>query len=291
MPQMGFWNYNQPYNPCFMFENTLRVAILDMYDGHANQGMRSIRTVLRRFARENDLSMHVDEFDVRGKAEIADLSYDVYISSGGPGSPLLENSLWETNYFALVDALFQHNATNEYNKKYVFYICHSFQLICGHLKLGTINKRQSTSFGVMPTHRVNEGNTDNFLDGLADPFWVVDSRDWQVVNLNWEKIMALDIKVLAIEKERPNIPLDRAIMALRIGNEMFATQFHPEADPEGMLVHLQTEDKRNQVIQDHGAAKYYQMLDFLNDDDKIALTQRTILPAFLNKAIHQFQEV
>ena len=140
-----------------MFENTLRVAILDMYNGYPNQGMRSIRTVLRRFARENGLSMQVDEFDVRGKAEMADLTYDVYISSGGPGSPLPENSLWESHYFGLIDALFEHNATNEYNKKYVFYICHSFQLICRHLRLGIISKRQSTSFGVMPIHKTKEG--------------------------------------------------------------------------------------------------------------------------------------
>jgi homoserine O-succinyltransferase len=35
-------------------------------------------------------------FDVRSKNEVPDLSYDAYISSGGPGSPIdSAGSIWE----------------------------------------------------------------------------------------------------------------------------------------------------------------------------------------------------
>jgi hypothetical protein len=73
----------------FMAEvKQVRVAILDMYDGVANQGMRCIREILNSFADMNVLDLSWDEFDVRGKCEVPDLSYDLFISTGGPGSPL-----------------------------------------------------------------------------------------------------------------------------------------------------------------------------------------------------------
>ena len=40
-------------------------------------------------ARLNDLDLVWDEFDVRLKNELPDISYDIYISSGGPGDPLV----------------------------------------------------------------------------------------------------------------------------------------------------------------------------------------------------------
>ena len=66
----------------------VRIAILDLYEGFPNQGMRCLREILHNFASENCLNLVLHEFEVRMKLEVPDLSYDVYISSGGPGSPL-----------------------------------------------------------------------------------------------------------------------------------------------------------------------------------------------------------
>jgi len=62
-----------------------RVAILDLYEGQANQGMRCIREIVNQFAEINNLDLVMDEFEVRINQQLPDLSYDVYISSGGPG--------------------------------------------------------------------------------------------------------------------------------------------------------------------------------------------------------------
>jgi hypothetical protein len=69
-------------------KRTVKVAILDLYEGAANQGMRCIRNILIEWAEKNDLLLYAKEYDVRLKNELPDTSYDVYISSGGPGSPL-----------------------------------------------------------------------------------------------------------------------------------------------------------------------------------------------------------
>ena len=65
----------------------IRVAILDLYEGYANEGMRCIRALLRAFDNSNKADIEWDEFDVRRKNEVPDMSYDIFISSGGPGDP------------------------------------------------------------------------------------------------------------------------------------------------------------------------------------------------------------
>jgi homoserine O-succinyltransferase/O-acetyltransferase len=52
-----------------------------------------------------------------------------------------------------------------------------------------------------------------------------------------------------------------------------------------MLHYLLREDKKQHIIKHHGEEKYEEMLLHLNDPDKILLTQKSILPAFLDQAI------
>jgi hypothetical protein len=101
----------------------------------------------------------------------------------------------------------------------------------------------------------------------------------------------LGAEALCIEKERPHIPLERAVMAIRFSPEVFGTQFHPEADSRGMLHYYLREDKRQWVIETHGEAKYFEMIDRLDDPDKIMLTEAVIIPSFLHHAAEQLQGV
>ena len=96
--------------------------------------------------------------------------------------------------------------------------------------------------------------------------------------------------ILAIEKERPHINLERAIMAVRFNEYMIGTQFHPEADAVGMSMHLQTEEKKTTVIENYGEAKWASMIEQLNDPDKIMFTYEHILPNFLQIAVRSVQQ-
>ena len=96
--------------------------------------------------------------------------------------------------------------------------------------------------------------------------------------------------ILAIEKERPHIPLERALMAVRFNEHMIGTQFHPEADAVGMSMHLQTEEKKKTVIENHGYEKWEQMIDHLNDPDKILWTYSHILPNFLDQSVNHIMQ-
>ncbi|MBK0378068.1 type 1 glutamine amidotransferase [Mucilaginibacter segetis] len=270
----------------------VKVAILDLYDGYANEGMRGFRDILERYKLKHNIGLTYEVFDVRGKGHVPDTHFDVYISSGGPGSPLdSEGSCWEKEYFKLINKLEDHNHGSNPQKKHVFFVCHSFQLMCRKYGLGDVNERRSTSFGILPTHLTEAGRAEAIFNGLADPFYAVDSRSWQVVNPNEQKLAELNMQVLALEKYRPYIDLPRALMAIRFSDYFFGTQFHPEADPVGMKNMLLRADKKQDVITEHGEDKYMEMLERLDDPDKITLTQNTIIPNFLDAAILKYQEM
>ena len=85
--------------------------------------------------------------------------------------------------------------------------------------------------------------------------------------------------------------LERAVMAIRFSDEIFGTQFHPEADVIGMDFYFKREDKKKQIIENHGEQKYNDMLAHLNDKDKIFLTHHTILPGFLKNAVQELRGI
>jgi homoserine O-succinyltransferase/O-acetyltransferase len=267
----------------------VKVAILDLYEGVANQGMRCIREILNHFADEHQIDLSWDEFDVRLKNELPDLSYDVFISSGGPGNPFDGvGKQWEEAYFNWLQSVLDHNASDTNpNKKHVFFICHSFQIACRFFNVGEVCKRKSTAFGVFPVHFVNKNKTEVVFDGLKDPFYTVDSRDYQVINPQLSQLKKAGIKLLCIEKERPHVALERAIMAVRFNEYMIGTQFHPEADATGMSMYLQTEEKKKTVIENHGHEKWKSMIEHLGDPDKIMWTYAHILPNFLYQSVFE----
>jgi len=262
----------------------LKIAVLDMNNNLPNQGMRCILQIIRNFQERDHVDLVYDIFNVRGSDELPDLSYDVYISSGGPGSPLASDEAWEPRFFQLIDDLFDWNERNT-RKKFVFLICHSFQLVVRHLELGLLSKRRSTSFGIFPMHKEADGLTDPMLKGLPDPFYAVDSRDYQITKPNKSRLRTFGASILCREKIRPHVPLDRAIMAIRFSDEVMGTQFHPEADNQGMLLHMKTDERRKQIVKLFGQRKYDDMVDYLQDPNKIALTESVILPGFLRRAL------
>ena len=269
-----------------MTNNTIRVAILDMYDGAANEGLRCLKKIIEN----HTAGFEYEIFNVRQLMQFPDLSFDIYISTGGPGDPN-DTGNWGTNYFQLMDDIMAFNKRNNYKKKNAFFICHSFQLMCNHLNLGDVTLRNRPSFGIFPVHKTLAAFEDNLLDDLTDPFYAVDSRDWQVVNPNHKQMEKIGAEILALEKIRDHVEFERALMAIKFTPEFYGTQFHPEADVEGMLTYFKREDKQTQIIEQHGIGKYEQMIISLNDPEKIKHTHTTVLPNFLEISISSLQEI
>lgn len=264
----------------------LRVAVLDLNNGTPNQGLRCIRDFLEGTA---DPSLPVpityDVFDVRQHTEVPDLEYDAYISTGGPGSPWdgLDQP-WEAAYFDWLDALWQHNTTAA-PKKHALFICHSFQLLCRHFDIGEVTKRPAQSFGIFEVHRLPGGTDEPLFQGLPDPFYAADFRRWQVVHPNHDRVAELGATLLAREQPYPEYPYERALMGIRMSPEIVGVQFHPEADPEGMLAHFQRPKQRKAVVETFCEERYQRLMKRLDDKQYLTPAYQTIIPTFLRRAI------
>jgi GMP synthase-like glutamine amidotransferase len=275
-----------------MDKRSLKVAVIDMNNGAPNQGMRGIQEILSRFKNENNIDLSFDIFDLRQKGEIPGIGYDAYISSGGPGSPIeSKGERWENDFFNLLDQIEDFNHQNNERKKYAFLICHSFQLACRKYDLGNVTERRSNAFGIFPITLTEDGACDEIFNGITNPFFSVDSRNWQVIEPDLAAFEKKGAKLLAIEKERKHVDLERCMMSIRFSDEIIGTQFHPEADPVGMKMYLLQEERKKAIVDLHGEQKYLDMLNSLDDPTRIVLTQSVILPNFLQKAIGNLQVV
>jgi GMP synthase-like glutamine amidotransferase len=265
-------------------QNTYKIAVLDLNAGNPNEGLRCIKELVAEFLAKEGVQGNFDVFEVRLEAQVPQVEdYDIFISSGGPGSPLISGATWEEKYFGMLDAILHHNLSHPV-KKHLFLICHSFQLACLHWDLAKVTKRRSTSFGILPIYKTLSGEREILFQGLPNPFYAVDSRDYQVVGPHEWKLDTLDGKVLCREKIRPHVPMERAVMAIRFSKEIFGVQFHPEADSVGMLHYFQRPDMRKKIVKHFGKKKYLEMIEHLDDDDKIMKTNHTIIPRFLQFA-------
>ncbi|WP_336964890.1 type 1 glutamine amidotransferase [Chryseobacterium contaminans] len=262
----------------------IRIALLDMNNNHVNQGFRNIKEISETFQQNSEENVIIKTFDVRFKDEMPEIGdFDIFISSGGPGTPHREGFAWEDRFAHFLDSIFEHNQYNE-DKKYLFLICHSFQLASIHWKLGNICKRKSYSFGVMPVHKTDEGKEEFLFKNLQNPFYAVDSRAYQFIEPDHDRFEELGMTIMAIEKFRPHINLERAVMAVRFSDEIFGTQFHPEASPEALIENLKDDKNREAMIENFGMEKYLETMDRIDDEDKIILTRHQILPRFLQFA-------
>lgn len=265
-----------------MSDQSIKIAILDMYDGEPNQGMRCIIDIINRFNQVVTFKI----FDVRGKSELPDIKkFDIYISTGGPGNPLEGDGNWDLKYYDFIDSLTAWNKENKI-KKHVLFICHSFQMACKHFGLAEITKRNDTSFGVMTIHKTKEGANDPVFEGLADPFYGIDSRDYQVIQPKLNIFAKKGAKIISLEKIRDHVQYERAIMAVRFSEYMVGTQFHPEADPISFVVNMKNTERREKIKKMKGKRKFRNMLEDLLDEDKIYKTNETLIPNFLRIAIN-----
>ncbi|MEE1884657.1 glutamine amidotransferase-related protein [Pedobacter flavus] len=265
----------------------IKVAIIDLNNGKPNQALPSIYSILEDFQLQHDVIFYTQSFALRNKGEIPDLGFDIYISTGGPGSPYDGNGhKWEEDLFNLLDALDEHNLQAS-QKKFTFLICHSFQLACMKYKLGTLTRREKIAAGVFPVYLTPEGENEPIFKGLKPVFYSIDNRNWQVVNPNAENLKNKKAVILAIENPHPNPDQERCLMAIRFSREMIGTQFHPEANPIGVKLFLHKPEIKKLIEENYSAKVYSEMIENLNHPERIPHTFETILPNFLMNAVQQ----
>lgn len=259
-----------------MEASPIRIAVLDMYAGAPNLGMRCLDNIINGWGQLRGHKTIVEVFNTRGNCEIPNDQYDIYISSGGPGSPLDSvTEQWDQTYTQWLD----HMHTIH---KPVFLICHSFQIACRHFDLGKVCLRRSRQIGVLPVHALFE---DALLKGLEETFYAMESRSYQIIEPNDEKINLMNAQIMALEKSRPAVPLERAIMAIKFSEKMYGVQFHPEAAINELVIYFNEAATKKSIIDEFGIEKWERIINHLDDSSPIHYTYTHLIPNFLDKVI------
>lgn len=266
-------------------DHPIRMAILDMNNQVENMGIASIQRIADSFP-----MVHYQVFDVRAKHEIPSLDFDIYISSGGPGDPLEVDHSWDTAYYGLLDQIYHHNQISE-DKKYVFFICHSFQMACHHFRIGDVTLRHKESFGIVPVDRTDIGESDVILNKLNDTFYGADFRKYQVVHPDWKRMEKMGMSVIAMESPEDDVEEELALMAVRFSEEMVGTQFHPEAHPDGMIHYLRKPEKKQMILDRFGLQIYEDMMFNALHPERLTSTRDHILPGFIKDAVDKINAV
>jgi GMP synthase-like glutamine amidotransferase len=254
----------------------LNIAIIDMYDGNTNVGMECIQLLLAHWTKDRNTSIEQQIFKLRDCSEIPNDSFDAYISTGGPGSPVdSKDEPWDRLYTEWLDQMMAL-------QKPVFLICHSFQIACRHFNLGKISLRKSRQVGILPVHPIEY---NNLFEGLEDPFYTLESRLYQITEPNDELINSMGARITCLEKIRPQVPLERAIMGIQFNEHMAGVQFHPEGEYHILLNYFKEEKNKNSILEEFGIEKWDRMIENLNDPKKIKSTFEAIIPNFLDKAL------
>jgi GMP synthase-like glutamine amidotransferase len=267
----------------------VKAAIIDLYNNEKNEGIRCIKEIVSEAGSFNGTSeISYDLYETRYKGDVPGFNYDIYVSSGGPGSPFAdEGKKWEKDYFNLLSKIWDNNQKPGDKKKYIFFICHSFQMMGRFFKFAEVTKRNYESFGIFPFIKTQKGKEDPILKELTNPLYAADFRKYQVVNPDKKVLKELGGEVIALEEEHTREGKEPGIMAVRLSNEIAGTQFHPEADPKSMMYHFSKPERKKHIIEKYGEEKYSEMIDMLEDPGKIQLTRKTVLPTFLRMSIDE----
>ena len=93
----------------------LRMCIVDMNDGHENQAIRCFRLLCTEFHKHvrktnPDIELELEHVSVRDKNEMPSRDCDLYVSSGGPGSPFDgDGKPWVKGYCDFLDHVADDN--------------------------------------------------------------------------------------------------------------------------------------------------------------------------------------
>lgn len=264
----------------------LRVCLVDMNNGHVNQAMRCLRGIVASFfdrvRRENPgLVCEIGEVSPRDTNNIFPDGYDLYISTGGPGSPFDgDGQPWVTDYSRFLDTVAESAICGGETQSALFAICYSFEMVVRHFKLAAIEPRSERKFGVMPVYTTSEGQTHPLLRAFGDRLFAFEHRNWEAIDLDKQRLDSLGGLLLARES-RDGLSKGRAILGLDVTAGIEAVQFHPEADRPGVMNWVSRPEQAAAFKAAYGELTYQAMLRTLDDPRRLARTYSLVIPGWM----------
>jgi homoserine O-succinyltransferase len=265
----------------------LRICIVDMNDGHENQAIRCFRLICSEFHKHArkfnpDLELQLSHVSVRDKNESPPKDCDLYVSSGGPGSPYEgDGKQWVQNYYDFLDDVAEDNVRRGANAKALFGVCYSYEMIVRHFKVATMAPRATRKFGVMPIYTTRSGREHPLLSVFGDRLFAFEHRNWEAIDLDERKLAQLGGSLLARESREGQDDKGLAILGLDVCPGVETVQFHPEADRSGVVAWVRRPDQAAAFREAYGDETYERMLKTLDDPSRIARTFAMLIPGWM----------
>jgi homoserine O-succinyltransferase/O-acetyltransferase len=264
----------------------LRVCILDMNQGHENQAMRCFRSIVARFFRavnqlNPSLRCELLEVSPRDTMRVIPREADIYVGSGGPGSPFDgDNEPWFLDYARFSEEMVAAARLKNEHQKSFFGVCYTFELMVRHFKVARVAMRDSRKFGVMPIYTTGEGQHHPLLRAFGDRLFAFEHRNWEAVEVDEGTLRALGGSVLARES-RDGYSKGRGLLGVDFGEGIEGVQFHPEADRAGVVSWVARPEQAAAFRETYGEVTYQAMLRTLDDPNRLAKTFALVIPGFL----------
>ncbi len=271
----------------------LRLCIIDMNNAHVNQAMRCLRGIVSNFfehvrAENPDLACELTEVSPRDTNNPVPRDADLYLSSGGPGSPFDgDGQPWAEDYGRFSDDVVESAIRGGVDRRALFAICYSFEMVVRHFKVAHIGPRAERKFGVMPIYTTPEGQRHPLLSAFNDRLFAFEHRNWEAIDLDEGLLHRLGGKLLARES-RDGVSKGRALLAIDVAPGIEAVQFHPEADRPGVMNWVARPEQAAAFKAVYGEVTYQAMLRTLDDPRRLARTFALVIPGWL---VRQFNSL
>ena len=268
--------------------STLRLCLVDMNNGHANQASRCFAVLVDDFfakvqARNPHVACEFSKVEPRNKHELPSKNVDFYLSSGGPGGPFdHEGDAWLADYRRFVDGIVDENLQHGSGRpsRGLFGVCYTFELLVGHFGVASMQERARRRFGVMPVYTTSEGMNHALTGVFGERLFAFEQRSWEAVSLDERKLRELGGKLLA-QESRDGKTKGQGLVAFDFAPGVLGTIFHPEADKPGVLAWLSKRDQAQAFIEAYGAVTYERMLSTLDNPARLAKTFTQLIPGWL----------
>ncbi|EYF07910.1 hypothetical protein [Chondromyces apiculatus] len=266
----------------------LRLCIVDMNNGHVNQAMRCLRGMVATFFERvrlynPQLDCQLVEVSPRDTNNPIPRDCDLYIGTGGPGSPFDgAGDPWTFDLARFFDETVESTIKGGVDQRAMFAICHSFEMAVQHFAFAKMAPRVDRKFGIMPVYMTPAGQTHPLLAPFGDRLFAFEHRNWEAVDLDERKLASLGGSLLALES-RDGISKGRAILGVDIAPGIEAVQFHPEADRAGVVNWISRPEQAAAFKATYGEVTYQAMLRTLDDPRRVARTYTLLIPGWLTR--------
>jgi GMP synthase-like glutamine amidotransferase len=272
----------------------LRLSLVDMNNGVANQATRCFRRIFEGFtqrvlAANPGLPVTLQHVQPRNLGELPGYDSDLILSSGGPGAPSdgYEDP-WCTGYRQFIDHVVDSTIKDSQRSPALFVVCHSFEITVQHFAVARMARREDLKFGVFPAYVTPEGLDSQLFKAFGDRLFTWEHRRWEAVDLDERRLRELGGRLLATESREGGADKGQGLMSFEFAPGVVGTQFHPEADRPGVLAWISQPEHTEAVKEAYGEGLYEKMIKTLSDPTRLAKTYALLAPGWL---AHRFNEV